>query len=143
MILDGHHFPMWIATVADALKYIRSRPSVNPARVALLGISLGAFLSLVLATDPAVRMPAVVEISGGMPEPAIEAVTDEYPPTLIIHGDEDAVVPVAMAHQLEALLNARRVPHESLILSGQGHWFDAGAQSRIPLATVAFLARYL
>lgn len=142
-ILDGYHFPTWLGTISDALRYIRSRPGVDPNRVALLGISLGAFLSLALATDAAARIRAVVEISGGMPEPSAAAVTAAYPPTLILHGDADTVVPVSSARELEVLLKTRGVPHQSLILPGQGHWFDAGSQLRILMATAGFLAKYL
>lgn len=142
-ILDGYHFPTWAATIMDALAYIRSRPGVDPGRVALLGISLGAFLALTLAAEPATGIRAVVEISGGMPDPAIPKVSEQYPPTLILHGDADTVVPVTMARELEALLRQKGVPHQSLILPGQGHWFDGGSQLQILMATAGFLARHL
>jgi carboxymethylenebutenolidase len=142
-ILDGYHFPTWIATIGGALAYIRSRPSVDPERVALLGISLGAFLAIALATDPGARVRAVVEISGGIPEPEIPNLIGAFPPTLILHGDADTVVPVTMAHQLDELLTQRGVRHQMVILPGQGHWFDAGAQLKILMATAGFLARHL
>jgi carboxymethylenebutenolidase len=142
-ILDGFHFPTWLATITDALRYIRSHPSVDPDRVALLGISLGAFLALALATDPEARVRAVVEISGGIPEPAVANVHSSFPPTLILHGDADTVVPVSMAHELETLLSQRGVRHETLILPAQGHWFEPGAQLQILMATAGFLARHL
>lgn len=142
-ILDGYHFPTWQSTALDAIAYIRSRPSINPDRIALLGISLGAFLALSLAADRAARIRAVVEISGGIPELAIPAVGAEFPPTLILHGDADTVVPVSMAEQLKGLLARKGVAHESLILPGQGHWFEPGAQLQILMATAGFLARHL
>jgi dipeptidyl aminopeptidase/acylaminoacyl peptidase len=85
----------------------------------------------------------VVEISGGVPDRWIPKISQQYPPTLILHGDADTVVPVTMAHELEALLKQKSVPHQSLILPGQGHWFDAGSQLRILMATAGFLARHL
>ncbi|HEX3571383.1 MAG TPA: alpha/beta fold hydrolase [Acidobacteriaceae bacterium] len=142
-ILDGYHFPTWQSTALDAIAYIRTRPSINPDRIALLGTSLGAFLALSLATDRTARIRAVVEISGGIPEPAIPAVGVEFPPTLILHGDADTVVPVSMAHQLKDLLARKGVAHQSLILPGQGHWFGPGAQLQILMATAGFLARHL
>lgn len=142
-IVDGYHFPAWLRTISDALGYIRSRPSINPDRVALLGVSLGAFLALSTAADPSARIRAVVEISGGLPEPSIKSIGPNFPPTLILHGDADTVVPVSMAHQLKDLLTRHRVPHQALILPGQGHWFDAAAQLQILMATAGFLASNL
>jgi carboxymethylenebutenolidase len=51
-IRDGRHVPLWLGTVRDALAQIAQRPQVDPARIAMLGISLGAYLSLGLATLP-------------------------------------------------------------------------------------------
>ena len=142
-ILDGRHVPMWLSTISDAIAYIRTRPSVDPDRIALLGISLGAFLALSLATDPAARIRAIVEVSGGIPESSLSAVGPNFPPTLIVHGDVDTVVPVSMAYQLKELLGRHRVPFQGLILPGQGHWFDPAAQLQILMATAGFLVRHL
>ncbi|MDP9038143.1 MAG: alpha/beta fold hydrolase [Acidobacteriota bacterium] len=138
-ILDGVHYPQWLETVGDALRYVRARPRVDASRVALLGISLGAFLALSAAADGANRVRAVVEISGGMPEAYAPEVTAAFPPTLILHGDADTVVPVAQAQALDALLTRAGVRHRTEILEGQGHWFDGGAQVRILMATAEFL----
>jgi carboxymethylenebutenolidase len=143
MILDGYHFPIWQSTALDAVGYMRNRRSIDPDRIALLGISLGGFLALSLAADQSARIRAVVEISAGMPEPAIPLVHPDYPPTLILHGDQDDVVPVTMAQQLKDLLARQRVPHQTVILPGQGHWFDASAQLQILMATAGFLASHL
>ena len=142
-ILDGFHFPAWLATLSDALAYIRGRPKVDANRIALLGISLGAFLSLTLATDPAARVRAIVEISGGMPEQYAVGASASFPPTLILHGGADNIVPVARAHELDELLTRHKVPHETHILPNQGHWFDGPAQMQILLNTARFLAQHL
>jgi carboxymethylenebutenolidase len=142
-IRDGFHFPEWLSTISDALAYIRARPNIDPHRIALLGVSLGAFLSLTLATDPAARIRAVVEVSGGLPDLYTVGATSAFPPTLILHGDADTVVPVTYARHLESLLARLSVRHETLILSGQGHWFDPPAQMQILLATARFLAQNL
>ena len=142
-ILDGVHFPQWLATIADALAYIRARPCVDPARVALLGISLGAFLALSTGANPEGRVRAIVEVSGGLPEMDRPRVTRQFPPTLILHGDADTIVPVAQAHTLQAILAQAGVPHQTSIYPGQGHWFDAGTQLRIMADMAGFLGRYL
>jgi carboxymethylenebutenolidase len=141
-ILDDYHFPLWLATISDALAYIGRRPKVDSTRIALLGVSLGAFLSLATgATDNKVR--AIVEISGGLAQPFAAQATSAFPRTLIFHGEADAVVPVSHATDLDALLTRLSVPHQKHLLPNEGHWFSFSAQLRI-LATVSeFLRLYL
>ncbi len=107
------------------------------------GFRLGAFLSLTLATDAAMKIRAVVELSGGLPEQFAAGATSDFPPTLIVHGAEDNVVPVASAHALDALLTRLNVVHQTLILPRQGHWFDGEGQMQILLAVGGFLAQQL
>ncbi len=142
-ILDGVHYPQWLETISDALAHVRSRPGVDAGRVALLGISLGAFLALSVAVDPAAGVRAVVELSGGMPDDYRPQATGSFPPTLILHGDADTVVPVGQARALESLLTGLGVAHQTEILRGQGHWFDSASQLRILMVTAQFLGRYL
>jgi carboxymethylenebutenolidase len=140
IITDGHHVPLWLATIADAVDHIAANPKVDPRRIALLGISLGAFLSLAHATLPGPRrIRAIVEISGGLAAPYIPLATATFPPTLILHGETDTVVPVSEARALEALLTRLDVPHQMKLLPGEGHWFSPAAQIQILKATAAFL----
>lgn len=142
-ILDGYHFPAWQSAIGDAIAYVRSRPFVDPDRVALLGISLGGFLALSYAATAVARVRAVVEISAGIPDDSIAGVRPSFPPTLIVHGDQDTVVPVSMAYQLKELFTRQHIPHQVVILPGQGHWFEPPAQLHILMATAGFLATYL
>ena len=131
-ILDGKHVPLWMGTARDALAQVAQRPQVDPERIALLGVSLGAYLSLGLATlpfRPAIR--AIVEISGGLAPGYEDRVTEMFPPTLILHGDQDAVVPVSEAHKVWAVLERCGVSTRMEILAGEGHWFSGAAQGRI------------
>ena len=141
-ILDGVHFPQWLETVGDAITHVAADTSVDPDRIALIGISLGAFLSLARASMDN-RIRAVVEVSGGMPEPFAASATASLPPTLILHGMADTVVPVSEAHKLSELLDRLHVSHQTELLPGEGHWFSPPAQLRILLAVASFLGRYL
>jgi carboxymethylenebutenolidase len=114
-------FPGWMMAVADGVTNVAKQPNVDPNRLGLLGYSLGGYLSLSLAMfDP--RVSAVVEYFGGLPEPLVKDVKS-LPPTLILHGDADKVVPVAEARALEKLLQEKKVPYELQIYPGQGHGF--------------------
>lgn len=142
-IIDGNHFPAWLSTIADSLAYIRARPDVDPGRIALVGFSLGAFLALSLATNPATQIRAIVEISGGLPDPYAAHATAAFPPTLIIHGGADTYVTVSDAEKLDGLLTTLNVPHETRIFPKQGHFFNSVSQLQILMATAKFLAKYL
>ncbi|KAA6458222.1 hypothetical protein DYQ86_20085 [Acidobacteria bacterium AB60] len=142
MILDGRHFAAWLSAVRDALNYVAERPAVDPERIGVLGISLGGYLAIALGIeDPRIR--AIVELSGGVPwgwEPRIHS---RMPPTLVLHGAADQIVPLAEAHKLQALLEEHRVPHEVEIFAGETHWFVAGAQIKLLTKTLGFLSQHL
>ena len=142
-IIDGVHFPKWLVTIADALAWMRTQPNVDPNRIALIGISLGAFLALSLATDPAANIRAIVELSGGLPDPYAGIATSAFPPTLIFHGATDTYVTVSDAEKLIAKLTALKVKHEAHIFSNQGHFFSPTTQLQILMTTARFLSQHL
>ncbi len=149
-ITDGIHVPQWLEVVDAAVTFVAAQPGIDPERVMLAGISLGAFLSLgfaarasaVPATD-AERVRAIIEISGGLVEPYATQATPRFPPTLILHGATDNIVPVTYAHDLSAKLTNLGVSHRMEILQGEGHWFTAAALPRMLLAVSAFLESIL
>ena len=134
----------WLGTVRDAVKWVAARPKVNAKRVALLGISLGAYLSLALGAEDGTKdVRAIVDVSGGLAAPQDAMATKEFPPTLIVHGEADTVVAVSEGMRVEAVLKRLGVAHEKLLLPGEGHWFSAGAQLRILAAVAGFLGKHL
>src|ERR1700692_1106210 len=47
------NFPLWMKTLWDAISFVETQPHVDRERIALLGFSLGAYLSLAhSAIDP-------------------------------------------------------------------------------------------
>ncbi len=150
-IADGVHVPQWLATVEQAVVVAAARPGVDPARIVLAGISLGGYLALAFAAqlsasaDPRRHhaLCAVVEISGGLVEPYASQATKNFPPTLILHGAQDTIVPASQAHALDAKLTALDVAHRTEILPGEGHWFTPAALPRLLLAVSGFLETHL
>ena len=51
-------------------------------------------------------------------------VTENWPPTLIVHGSEDSQVPVLESKHLTERLKAVGVESELVVVEGQGHTFD-------------------
>jgi dienelactone hydrolase len=136
------NFPLWMKTLWDAISFVETQPQVDGKRIALLGFSLGAYLSLAnSAIDP--RVQVVVEFFGGMPK-EMNLFMRRLCPVLILHGEADSTVPVEEAYKLQKLLEKKGIPYEIKIYPGVGHgledqavWRDAGLRS------LQFLQKYL
>jgi len=130
-----------IKAIENAVTAVQSLAYVDHERIGLFGLSLGGFHALAIASrDP--RIGAVVDMFGGMPRP-VEPTVERMPPTLVLHGDRDAVVPVKRAHELAKLLKTVGAVHEVKIYKGQGHSFTGAADQDSIERTVEFLARHL
>jgi carboxymethylenebutenolidase len=114
-----------LTAVSDGVQYVRTQPGVNKERVGLVGFSLGAFLALSAATCEELKVAAVVDLFGGLPEELHER-AKALPPVLVLHGDKDQVVPVKIARDLGKLLTNNKVAPEVEVYKGVRHMFDDG-----------------
>ncbi len=95
---------------------------LSAERLALVGFSQGAMMSLHVAPRRAAAVAGVVAISGRLLKP--ERLAEEArvkPPVLLIHGDQDQVVPFGdMARAGDALVAAgfQTFGH---VMQGTGH----------------------
>ena len=136
----GANLGAWVQTLRDAIAFVAGQPGVTP-RIGLVGISLGGAIALSTAAQDQ-RVKAVVEFFG----PYFEGVAQRIgrlPPTLVLHGDQDGIVPVENARAIENYLKVNRIPHEVVIYPGQGHGFSGTAQLDSARRTVEFLNRHL
>ncbi len=117
------YFPVWLDEIQSGIDALDKNPAVDPHRVALMGFSLGAFLSLSTGALAPDQIAAIVEYYGGLP-PRLRSGAKQMPPTLILHGDKDALVNVSQAHELDELLTAANRPHEMHIYEGANHAFN-------------------
>lgn len=138
---DLKYFASWMRTIVDTIGYAKNQPNVDTRRIGLIGFSLGAYLSLSLASVDD-EVTAVVEYFGGLPE-FFGKQLQTMPPTLILHGEADKTVPVAEAYNLETLLKSKQVPYEIKIYPQQGHGFNGSAAADAMQRTVAFFAKNL
>jgi len=65
------------------------------------------------------------------------------PPTLLIHGARDQVVPVSQSRRLSEALAAAGVAHDLLILPWAGHGFDAVVEGPADQLTQALTLQFL
>lgn len=102
----------------------------NKQLLASIGVT-GAFDFKVL--DPATRTYIPVNDSTAFAiakqVSPIYAVSSDDPPTLIIHGDADRLVPLQQSKSIIQKLNEAKVVNELVIVSGKGHgWEDMSAE---------------
>jgi carboxymethylenebutenolidase len=135
------NFPLWMKTLWDAISFVEKQPQVDVGRIALLGFSLGAYLSLsTSAIDPRVKI--VVEFFGGMPK-EMKLFMRRLCPVLILHGEDDPTVPVEEAYNLQKLLEKKEISYEIKIYPGVGHGFDAETWKDAGQRSLEFLRKYL
>lgn len=135
------NFTPWMDTVQDALTFASGHPGADADRLGLIGVSLGGALGLAVSSLDR-RIKALVTYFSPLPQGAV-ATTSRLPPTLVLHGGADPIVPVANAYAVEALLRQQNVPHEVKVYPGQGHGFRGAAEEDATQRALAFLKRHL
>jgi carboxymethylenebutenolidase len=139
----------WAEVARDAVAYARGRPDVDGERVGMVGFGLGATVTLTAATGHDLKLAALVEFFGTLPQQPRPDLK-KLPPLLILHGEEDRVVPVEQAYLLVGRLAVAKKTYEAEVYPGVGHVFslDGKEMQWLPLLaarlrTDAFLNKYL
>ncbi len=128
-------------TLWDAVSFVADQPQVDPDRIGLLGFSLGGYLAVSAAAIDG-RVHAVVEFFGGLPK-EMKFFMRRLCPMLILHGEQDATVPVAEAYHLQEVLEKKKIPYEIKIYPGAGHGFSGEIWQDAAIRTLAFLQKHL
>jgi dipeptidyl aminopeptidase/acylaminoacyl peptidase len=128
--------------LTEAISYVARQAYVDPERIGIFGLSLGGFHALSLGSRDD-RVQAVVNVVGAMPSEVQRRGVHRMPPTLVLHGDKDATVPVRRAYELASLLDDLGAEHEVKIYKGQGHTFRGEAKEDSINRTVEFFERHL
>ncbi len=96
----------------DFLNY--GKPGVKPTDFPGLRPFWAAFG--VTETTPAAYLEAMFRTDS-----PLYGITAKMPPTLIIHGDADTLVPIQQSQLVMAKLEELRVPHRLVVVPGKGH----------------------
>jgi carboxymethylenebutenolidase len=137
----ARNFPAWMKALWDAVSFVSRQPTVDSQRIGLLGFSLGAYLALSASAIDS-RVKIVVDYFGGFPK-EMKLFMRRLCPVLILHGEQDATVPVAEAYHLQQMLEKKQIPYEMKIYTGIGHGFSGEVWQDSGRRTLAFLSRYL
>jgi dipeptidyl aminopeptidase/acylaminoacyl peptidase len=70
-------------------------------------------------------------------------VTADDPPTLLLHGDEDRLVPVSHSERMYGALEAVGIPSELVVFPGAGHGFRGDDAARGVQLTADWFERFL
>jgi phospholipase/carboxylesterase len=109
------------------------------SHVALAGFGQGAELALTVGLRRSAPLAALVGFSGAYDAPALTEHLASPAPTLLAHGDEDAIAPFSGMVALKEALKARGAPVWSFKRPGLGHQIDGDGAD----AAGAFLARHV
>ena len=113
--------PRLLATIDAEL----ARLGLPSAAVAMMGFSQGAMMVLHAGLRRPVPPAAILAYSGALLDsPALDAELTGTPPVLLVHGEDDPVVPFTRGPAAAAALRRRNVPVTTLWRPGVGHWVD-------------------
>lgn len=121
------------------------RLGLDESRLALVGFSQGCMMALHVGLRRPRRLAAVVGLSGllvveeGKGPDSLRPAIRSVPPILLVHGDQDDVIPVEALFLSTDLLAGAEVPVEWHLSAGTAHGIDEGALHHAGL----FLARGL
>ncbi len=148
--------PDAVSDVSQGFQFIGDNAenwNIDPSRIGVSGISAGGHLTLMLGlhndntsrhrpaavvayqapaeltgrTGPNTRFPAMNFDESLAPSLSpINLVTPDDPPTLLVHGDNDELVPVENSHRMYAALQEAGVESEFLLIPGAGHGMFQG-----------------
>jgi carboxymethylenebutenolidase len=110
------------ADLDSALRFLRSQPRVDAARVASLGFCFGGTQSMYMGTRQP-ELAAVVIFYGSGPITDAGRLGSMRGPVLGIYGQEDGNIPAEKVREFEKALQERGVPHALTIYAGVGHAF--------------------
>jgi phospholipase/carboxylesterase len=129
------------ASIAEGfIDEMQARYGLGDGETALIGFSQGTMLALHVGLRRAQPFAGIVGFSGTLAGP--QALADEIksrPPVLLVHGEEDELIPFGMMAAAESVLRGTGVAVESLGVPGLGHGIE---QSGLE-AAARFLMRVL
>jgi|SRR5579875_1013087 phospholipase/carboxylesterase len=98
---------------------------LNDSRLALAGFSQGAAAALFAGLTRRKQLAGIVAFSGALPESAsFQKEIISKPPVLLVHGEEDNVVPFASMASAKGVLEAAGVKVRAVARPGLGHAID-------------------
>jgi dienelactone hydrolase len=135
------NYELWQGAVSNLIEELRKNPSWKARRICLMGFSLGASVALAAGSQN-VPVAAIAEWYGSLPDAFFER-RKGMPPLLVLHGQQDPIIPIVNAQQLARLCEMERYTCESHFYVNERHGFTGAALSDANKRTLDFLSRKL
>ena len=134
-------------SIIETLQHLQNRPDVNPNSLAVVGVSRGAELALIMGVlYPDVGAVASLMgspyVTGGLPNGGVAWRYQDEPlpfwnipvemingPVLLMHGSQDRLWPASFSYHLADRLEAHDHPYELIILPNREH--DLGREGDV------------
>jgi acetyl esterase/lipase len=146
----GGHLSLMLGTASDAGnpasedEVLRVSNRVAAVVAYYPPVDLDPVAGAVVTERPSKRFPALnfdlAEVPGVSP---IRHVSPDDPPTLLIHGNKDELVPIAESEKIHRALQDHRVTTQFLVIEGAGHGFQGDDANRADRATVEWFVKHL
>lgn len=134
-------FEAFETALGDTLSYAGRVSGADPARIGVVGFSLGAYLATVRAASDT-RIKAIASHGGGLSS-RMPSVMKSMPPVLIVHGRGDPIAPVDDANRLAERLRAVGTPVEMELYDEAEHILSGVAWCASVERTTRFMHRRL
>ena len=119
-----------------------ARLRIGLGDIAIMGFSQGAMMALFTglrrAPPPAVLLAYAGRLLGAE---TLAADLRARPPVLLVHGEEDEIVPAAASREAESALTAAGVNVEAVFRPGLGHGLDEAGMALGALALQRYLGK--
>ena len=128
------------ARAAAGLDVLRSRPEVDPTRLAAIGYCFGGTTVLELARSGA-DLAAVVSFHGGLSTPTPDDARNIKAKVLALHGADDPLVPMQQVVAFQEEMRKGKVDWEFISYGGAVHRFSNPAAGNDPSTGLAYNER--
>ena len=140
----GGHLSLVLGTTSDSGNGDADDPiGRTPAKVAAV-VAYFAPVDLRGLTGPNDRFPALdFDPDAAASISPILHVSSDDPPTLLIHGDEDRLVPLSNSERIRDAFKEAKVATQLIVIEGAGHGFRGEHSSQAAAALADWFERYL
>ncbi|MCY3839987.1 MAG: alpha/beta hydrolase [Gammaproteobacteria bacterium] len=140
----GGHLALMLGLASDAGDTSAQDPVLRVSNRVQAVVAYFPPVDISKSAGPNERFPALDFDPALAPDVSpINFVSDDDPPVLMIHGDEDRLVPLSNSERMGEALDAVGVVNKVVVLAGAGHGFRGANRDRATNETLAFLTAQL